>query len=86
VILVYLGSLLVLGTLQIAVVIYQMERNAVLRLMSGTDSGSFAWAKSLSGRLLLYAGVPLLGLLASQVPELNRLLTSWLQPVLKAFL
>ncbi len=82
----YFGSLVVLGTLQIAVVIYQMERNSVLRLRTGTDSGAFAWAKSLSGRLLLFAGVPLLGMLASQVPELNRLVTGWLEPVLKAFL
>jgi len=54
--------------------------------LGGDPSDTATWSRSLLARLALYTGIPLLGLVTSQVPELRQLLSGWLEPVLRAFL
>lgn len=60
----------------------QMHRDSTLSLLTDTDPGKLGsefWIK-----LLGFGAVPLISLLASQFPEVNRFLFSWLQPALEA--
>lgn len=85
----YFGSLVALGVVHCTVILVQMGRNVVLGNLgrgAGSDRGSSGWSRALIARIALYAGIPLLGLLTSQVPELRQLLSAWLEPVLKTFL
>jgi hypothetical protein len=86
VLLFYFGSLVVLGIVHSTVTLVQIGRNVVMSRLGGGSSGSATWSRSLLARLALYAGIPLLGLVTSQVPELRQLLSGWLEPVLRAFL
>jgi hypothetical protein len=60
----------------------QMDRDAILSRLSGTDPGKLDWSFVL--RVGSYGGLPLLALLASQFPSLGRSLFSWLEPALNA--
>ncbi len=60
----------------------QMHRDATLSLLTDTTPGKLGsefWIK-LAG----FGAVPLVSLVASQFPEVNRFLFSWLQPALEA--
>jgi hypothetical protein len=68
----------------ILVVLFDMERNAVLSVLSGSTPGAVSWDGSFVWHLLLYVFVPLLGLLAVQFPEIGASLFHWLGPVLRS--
>jgi hypothetical protein len=82
----YTGSLLLLGVAQAAVILVQMERDDMVSRVTGGDPNRFQWHRSLLGRLGLFVGLPLVSVLASQVPELRRLVLQGLEPLLKALL
>jgi hypothetical protein len=77
-----------LGTLGLVVVVtlgmfVAMDRNVVLRRMGGDEGGGLKFDRAFFGNLLTYGLVPLLGLLATQVPEAGQLLNDWLKPLLR---
>lgn len=60
----------------------QMDRDAIMSRLSGTDPGKLDLSFYL--RVVSYGGLPLMALLASQFPSLGRSLFSWLEPALNA--
>jgi hypothetical protein len=68
------------------VILVQMERDEMVSRVTGGDPNKFQWHRSLLGRLGLFVGLPLLSVLASQVPLLRQLVLQGLEPLLKALL
>ena len=66
----------------IAVVIAQMERNALLHQLSDRTPGELGTGFYL--QLLKYGTVPLLTIFASQVPSISNLVLKWVQQALEA--
>jgi hypothetical protein len=66
-------------------VFVSMNRDAVLSRISGSDLGEVSLDRSFFGNLLTYIVLPLLGLLATQVPAAGSLLDNWLRPLLRIF-
>jgi hypothetical protein len=64
-------------------VFMSMNRNAVLSLIAGSEAGEVRFDLSFFTNLLTYALLPLLGLLATQVPAAGFLLDDWLRPLLR---
>jgi len=60
----------------------QMDRDAILSRLSGTEPGKLD--RDFYYRVVSYGALPLLALLASQFPSIGRFLFSWLQPGLNA--
>ena len=54
----------------------QMDRNPTLSRIGGTRAGKVTFDAALITKLVTYAGIPLLGLVATQFPEVGRLLGS----------
>jgi hypothetical protein len=77
-----LGGLLVSVIVTLAV-FAAMDRNAVLSRIAGNEVGEIKFDRAFFGNLLTYGIVPLLGLLATQVPEASQLLNDWLKPLLR---
>jgi hypothetical protein len=62
-----------------------MNRDAVLSRISGSETGEVSLDRAFFGNLLTYIVLPLLGLLATQVPAAGSLLDNWLRPLLRIF-
>jgi hypothetical protein len=60
----------------------QMDRDPLLSRLSETKPNELSW--NFLYRAISFAALPLLTLLASQVPEVGNFLLSWLQPALTA--
>ena len=69
------------GTL--IVVLVQMNRDEVLSRIDRTEPGKVTWNASFILNLLTFAGLPLLTLLSSEIPELRQILFSWAEPLLR---
>lgn len=72
--LVFLSIIVVVGT-----VLAQMHRNPTLSRITNTVPGELGiefWF-----RLTTFIGVPLLSLLAAQIPEIQNFLFSWIEPL-----
>lgn len=82
----YVGGLTLLGVLLTAMILFQMEKDDLIHQLSATGDGVLGRYRGLMGRLALFVGLPLLSVLASQVPVMRRLLFQWLEPVLKSLL
>jgi hypothetical protein len=85
-----LFSMGLFGALLIAIamtfcVFVAMNRNPVLNLIAGVESGEVTLDRAFFGNLLNYAVLPLLGLVATQVPEAGQLLNGGLKPLLRIF-
>lgn len=52
----------------------QMDRNATLSRIGGTTPGQVTFDRAFLANLLTYAGIPLLGMVATQLPEVGELL------------
>ena len=74
-------ALLAIGT-GVAVVLAGMDRDAILSRISATKPNEVGVTFYL--RLAQFGALPLLTLLASQFPALNRFLFSWVQPALES--
>jgi hypothetical protein len=62
-----------------------MNRDAVLSLIGGGEAGEVSFDRTFFSNLLTYAVLPLLGLLATQVPAAGHLLDDWFRPLLRIF-
>jgi hypothetical protein len=74
--------LIVLLGAAVGYVYSQMHRDPVLSRLTSSEPGELGWDFWL--KLGSAAAIPLFSLLATQFPEINQLLTSWLQPALEA--
>ena len=70
--------------LTIVIVVFSgMHRNAILSRTTETEPGKLDFA--FYTKLISVVGVPLIGLLASQFPEISNFLFSWLEPSIESF-
>jgi hypothetical protein len=75
---------LVVGEIAIAVAVFvQMNRDTVLSFIAGNDPGEVTFDWHFISSLLTFGVVPLLGLVATQVPAAGQLLNGWLKPLLR---
>ena len=74
--------LIVLLGAAVAFVYSEMHRDPVLSRLTSSEPGELGWDFWL--KLGSAAAIPLFSLLATQFPEINQVLTSWLQPALEA--
>ena len=63
-------------------VFYQMDRNTILSLLSGTDPGTTS--RNFIRPMISYGALPLLTLLVTQFPELRQLVLTFVEPLLRA--
>jgi hypothetical protein len=82
-------TLLVIGTIlffvvgaAILTVFYQMDRNTILSLLSGTDPGTTS--RNFIRPMISYGALPLLTLLVTQFPELRQFVLAFVEPLLRA--
>jgi hypothetical protein len=66
----------------IALIIAQMERNALLSRLTNTTPGELGAGFYLE--LLKYGAIPFLTIVGSQVPSVSNLVLKWIQPALQA--
>jgi hypothetical protein len=64
-------------------VLVEMERNAVLSYASGSKPGKVTWDTSFVGHLALFAGLPLLALVAAYFPEIGGPIVDSIQPLIR---
>ncbi len=77
-------SVILIGLLGAAVafVYTEMHRDPILSRLTSSEPGQLGWDFWL--KLLSAAAIPVFSLLATQFPEINQLLFSWLEPALQA--
>ncbi|HEY9419857.1 MAG TPA: hypothetical protein VIW92_00440, partial [Thermoanaerobaculia bacterium] len=61
----------------------QMDRNPTLSRIGGTKEGEVTFDTTFYTNLLLYAGVPVLGVIATQFPDIGRVLGQLVDPLLR---
>jgi hypothetical protein len=76
-----LWSTMVVASAATLVVFVQMERDATLSAIGGSDAGKVTYDWAFVSKLLIYIVVPVVGLVASQFPSLGRLFSSLLDPL-----
>jgi hypothetical protein len=64
-------------------VFFEMDRNATLSAIGNTDAGKISVNGAFVTNLLTYGVVPILGLAATQFPEIGRYFVSLLNPLLR---
>jgi hypothetical protein len=62
---------------------FEMDRNATLSAINGTNPGEISFDRTLVTNLLTYGALPVLGLAATQFPEIGRYFVGWLNPLLR---
>jgi hypothetical protein len=80
-IMVLLVGLLLAFVIVVVTIFSQMHRDSILSRTTSTEPGKLD--KSFYFKLVSVLGVPLMGLLASQFPEISNFLFSWLEPSLQ---
>jgi len=63
------------------VVFIQMDRDFVLSRISGTKPGRVTFDGALLSNIFVYAILPLIALIASQIPEWGQLVGRWIEPL-----
>jgi len=58
-----------------------MERNALLSYMSGSEPGKITWDVGFISQMIVYAGLPILALVAAHFPEVGKPLFDWIRPL-----
>jgi hypothetical protein len=76
-----LWSTMVAASAATLAVFVQMERDATLSAIGGSDAGKVTYNWAFVSKLLIYIVVPVVGLVASQFPSLGRLVSSLLDPL-----
>lgn len=61
----------------------QMDRNAALSAIAGTDAGKLSFDRTFFSNLVTYVGVPVFGIVVTQFPAVGSLLGDWFQPLLR---
>jgi hypothetical protein len=80
-IMVLLIGLLVAFVIAVVIIFSQMHRDAILSRTTSTEPGKLDIG--FYEKLISVLGVPIIGLLASQFPEISNFLFSWLEPSLQ---
>ena len=65
-------------------VFVDMERNPVLSYIGGSDPGRITWDSKFLGHVFIYGALPLLTLLATQVPAIGDITLNWMEPILRS--
>lgn len=73
---------LIIGATIVIRVLAQVERDAILSRMSGTEGGELG--KDFYIRVLAYGALPVLTVLGTQFPSLARFISTWAQPTIAA--
>ncbi|MEM8995325.1 MAG: hypothetical protein AAGF23_11095, partial [Acidobacteriota bacterium] len=74
----------VAGALFSALLLVRMEKEPILSWLAGTKGGEVAWKeRPFFRKLLFHEGLPLLSVLATQIPVIPVTLLEWFQPLLK---
>lgn len=76
-------SLMVFALASLLTVIARMSSNSVLRQVTQTEEGASLGATAVFN-LLVFAVVPLMGFLATDIPILRSFLVSWIEPLARA--
>jgi hypothetical protein len=76
-----LWSTMVAASVATLVVFVQMERDATLSAIGGSEAGKVTYDWAFVSKLLIYTVVPVLGLIASQFPSMGRIFSSLLDPL-----
>jgi len=76
-----LWSTLVAASAATLMVFVQMERDATLSAIGGSETGKISYNWAFLSKLLVYGALPVLGLVASQFPAMGRLLNSLFDPL-----
>jgi hypothetical protein len=80
-----LAWVLLLAVVAVCVwILLDMERNATLSHMSGSEPGKISWDLGFASQMIVYAGLPILALVASHFPEVGRPLLDWIRPVMSS--
>lgn len=75
---------LVLGEIVIAVSVFvMMSRDTVLSLIAGNRPGEVTFDWHFTSSLLTFGVLPLLGLIATQIPAAGQVLNGWVKPLLR---
>jgi hypothetical protein len=74
---------LLLASVMTLRVFVQMDRNAALSAISGTDAGKVSLDRTFFSNLFTYGGIPVLGIVLTQLPAVGHLFGSWLGPLLR---
>lgn len=80
------GGLIAAGLVVTVTFVVQMEKDPLLSHLHGTRANEVNWHRTFLQRLALYVGLPLLSLLTSQFPEVQRLVQQALEPAFKVLL
>lgn len=62
----------------------QMDRDAALSAMGGTDAGKVSFNRTFWINVFSYGVIPVLGVLVTQFPQIGQLFVGWAEPVLRA--
>jgi hypothetical protein len=81
---IFFFTLMAATVMAIAMLLFQMSRDATMSRITHTTPGQITWDVQLVLNLMLVAAVPLLTLLSAQFPQIRDILFSWVTPVLKA--
>jgi hypothetical protein len=76
-------ALLLGAVVLIFYVFFEMDRNGTLSAINGTNAGEISFDRTFFGNLLTYGVIPLLGLAATQFPQIGRYFVGWLNPLLR---
>ena len=74
---------LAVGALLTLWIFLQMDRNPTLSRIGGTTAGQVTWDKTLIANVLLYGAIPVLGVIATQFPQVGRVLGHLVDPLLR---
>lgn len=69
-------------TIGVIIVFAQIDRDAILSRITGTDEGKLD--RNFFAHLLSYGAIPTLALLATHFPTIGRFFFSWVKPALEA--
>jgi hypothetical protein len=75
---------ILVGVAIVITVLIQVERNPVIGRIASRTPGQISWDRDFVAKLLVYGAIPLIGLFATQFPEVGGALFRWLEPVQKA--
>lgn len=77
-----LGGLLAAIAVTLGVFV-KMNRDAVLNQIAGGEAGEVGFDRNFFNNVLTYGVLPLLGLVATQVPAVGQVATDWFRPLLR---
>ena len=55
----------------------------MLGWLKAPETQKVSWSKPFAGRMLFHEGLPILSVVAAQLPIIPALLTDWLQPLVQ---